>query len=240
MAGSGRLGTEMAAAFDIPPANVTTVLKALRSERVIRVAGRGSSALQMTPDDAIALIVGIASASATADVPGITRMLIEMPLRHSVRQGWGDMAIRFAPHVLVLPTPHTFKDGFHALFTEEWIDQSEREEMGEMGMFNPLDDIDAIRVTIGVNGHRTEGFAVIEARVTESKTLKNFYSTKARRRDVKKDEDPGGLGLSLYEPAPPFVFSAVLDGRALVTLAHVLAAPVAEARKRGHRRRARK
>jgi hypothetical protein len=108
-------------------------------------------------------------------------------------------------------------------------------------VFNPLHDVDALRVTIGVNGLRTEGFAVIEARVTEDNTLKNFYRTNVLRTNVAKDEDPGGLGLNLYQPAPPFAFSAVLDGRGLVALAGVLAAPIAEeSRKRSHRKCAKK
>lgn len=249
MAGSGKLGLEMAAAFGMPHANVTTVLKALRSEqlrgeRVIKVWGRGSSAAQMTPDDAVALIVGIASATVTAEVPKITKQLLDMPLRHCVRKGWSDLALRLVPHTLNLPTSHPFKNAFSALFREEWTELPpglERADLGGTMLFNPLHDVDALRVTIGVNGFRTEGFAVIEARVTESNTLKNFYSTSALRPNVEKDEDPGGLGLSLYEPAPPFAFSAVLDGRALVALAGVLAAPIAEeSRKRSHRRRPKK
>jgi hypothetical protein len=240
MAGSGLLGLEMAAALEMPHSSVTTVIKALRARRIIKVAGRGSSALQMTPDDAIALIVGVASGAATATVPEITEKLIEMPLRHSVRHGWSEIAIRLAPHVLQLPDHHPFKSGFRALFDESWTERelgSEFDDLGQMRMFDPLQDIDALRVTIGINGFRTEGFAVIEARVTDGKRLKNFYSTRPPRPDVEDNEDPGGLGLSLYNPAPPFVFSAVLDGRALVALARVLAAPVAEeSRKRGHRK----
>lgn len=240
MAGSGRLAVEIAEAFDIPHSNVTTVVKALRADRLIKISGRGSSAAQMTANDAITMIVGIASASATAEVSKVTQLLVKMPLRHTVRQGWSDIAIKLAPHVLSLPDPHPFQDGFQALFNEEWTDHSERENSGNMELFNPMVDVDAVRVTIGVNGHRTAGFAVIEARVTEGKKLKNFYSTLPRRPDLKKDDDPGGLGLSLYQPVPSFAFSAVLDGRGLVKLASVLAAPVAESRKRGHRKPAKK
>ena len=244
MAGSGKLGLELAAAFGMPHANVNTVLKALRRDRVIKVSGRGSSAAQMSPDDAVALIVGIASASVTAEVPKITEQLLDMPLRHCVRKGWSDLALRLVPHTLNLPTPHPFKRAFSALFREEWTKLPpglEREDLGGTMVFNPLHDVDALRVTIGVNGFRTEGFAVIEARVTEDNTLKNFYSTNVLRPSVAKDADPGGLGLSLYQPAPPFAFSAVLDGRGLVALAAVLAAPIAEeSRKRGHRKRAKK
>ncbi len=242
MAGSGRLAMEMAAAFDMPNSSVTTVLKALRADRVIKILGRGSSAKQMTADDAVAMIVGVASTAVSAEVPRIARKLIEMPWRHCVRRGWSDLAIRLVPHVLGLPTPHPFKRGFGALFREEWTERAPGEERDEMRtVFNPLDDVDALRVTIGVDGQRKDGFAVIEARVSEEHTLKNFYSTRPLRDDVKKDEDPGGLGLSLYDPAPPFVFSAVLDGRSLVALAAALAAPIAEeSRKRKHRQRLRK
>jgi hypothetical protein len=244
MAGSGRLAMELAAAFDVPHANVITVLKALRSDRVIKIWGRGSSAAQMTPDDAVALIVGIASASVTAEVPEITKVILAMPLRHCVRKHWSDLALRLVPHELSLPANHTFKDGFGALFRQEWTERppgTEPEDLGGLMVFDPLRDIDALRVTIGVNGRRTAGFAVIEARVTEDKTLKYFYSTAALRPDVTQDEDPGGLGLSLYQSAPTFAFSAVLDGRALVELAGVLAAPIAEeSRKRGYRKRAKK
>jgi hypothetical protein len=240
MAGSGKLGMELATAFEMPHATVTTVIKALRADKIIRVSGRGSSAAQMTPDDAIALIVGIASAAVTAEVAMITKRLIEMPLRHSVKKGWSDIAVLLAPHVLVLPEAHQFKAGFRALFDEAWKERPlgyEFDDMGGIRKFDPMDDIDALRVSIGVNALRTEGFAVIEARVTEEKKLKNFYSTQLLRPDIEKNEDPGGLGLSLYQSAPPFVFSAVLDGRAVVSLAQVLAAPISEeSRKRGHRR----
>jgi hypothetical protein len=149
----------------------------------------------MSPDDAIALIVGIASASVTAELSKNARMLLDMPLRHGVRKHWSDLALSFAPHVLNLPTAHPFQDGFRALFREELSELppgSEREDLGGLMVFNPLCDIDALRVTIGVNGFRTVDFAVIEARGTEEKTLKNFYSTRALRPGVEKDEDPGG------------------------------------------------
>ena len=200
MAGSGRLATAMAAAFEMPPSNVTTVLKSFRADRVIKISGRGSSAKQMTEDDAVAMIVGVATTAVSADVPKITRKLIGMPLRHCVRKGWSDLAVRLVPHVLSLPIAHPFKNGFGALFREAWTERAPGQEWDDMRtVFNPMDDIDSLRVTIGVDGHRREGFAAIEARVTEGRTLKNFYSTRPLHDDVEKDEDPGGLGLSLYE-----------------------------------------
>jgi hypothetical protein len=206
----------------------------------------GSSATQMTADDAIAIITGIMSSTVSADAARVTRMLLDMPLRHRPWKGWSGLA-SLSPHVLKLADTHTFQEGFGAIFSRAWLTQEQVEEerlkLPDWAAeepnrpYDPLNDPDALRVTIGVNGYRTEGFATVEARITENKTVKNYYSTRPRRPGVSEDATPDGIGLGLYDDAPTFVFAGVLDGRAMATLAQVLEDPVkAGFRSRKHRR----
>lgn len=249
MAGSGRLVAEIAKALAIPNPSAMTTLKALRADKkVLDITGRGSSATQMTADDAIAIIVGIMSSTVSADVARVTRKLLDMPLQHRPWKSWSGLA-SLAQHVLRLPEEHTFKDAFGRIFSRAWrTPEQEEEERAKRPdwaneepnrPYDPLSDPDALRVTIAVNGYRTEGFATVEARITENKTVKNYYSTRPRRPGVGEDTTPDGLGLGLYDDAPTFVFAGVLDGRAMRVLGEVLADPLAAGkRSRKHRQSA--
>ena len=213
--GSGQLGIRMSDAFGLPHSLVTTVIKSLRSERVLSIKGRGSSAAQMTIADAGAIMVGIMSGAVSAEIPSITKRILRMPSRNFVR----------APpstedQCSLEPSPHTFLDGFSALFQGGW-DASRADER-----------ITGSRIMLGFDGHRTEGFAVLEATDHDGAPIKNFYSTCALRDGFSEGEDSPGLGLSLYLNPPRFVFSASVDGIALSALKRALADPVS-AKSRG-------
>lgn len=216
MPGSGQLGLSMAEEFGLPHSAVTTVIKALRSDRVLSIKGRGSSAAQMTVADAAAITVGIMSGAVSAEIPSITRRLLEMPSRHFVRPVTAPSSDPLAP------APHRFLDGFSALFDGGWDDSA--------AGVDAEDEMDGVRIVLAVDGNRREGFAVIEARDEDGAPIKNFYSTQALRAGVSHDENPSDFGLLLYHKPPRFVFAASIDGRALAALKRALADPVSKRR----------
>lgn len=222
--GSGQLGLGMAEALGVPHGTVTTVIKALRAGRMIAMKGRGVSAAQMTTDDAIAITVGIMSAAVTAEVPAVTRLLLEMPLRHTVRAVPSAQAGELSK-----PAPHTFFDGFRALFEgDEW------DEAGSAGgRREPVGEMAGVWVTAAVDGRREKGFGVIEAQGVNGDTWQNFYSTMERWTAPPAGASPAAVGLNLYKDAPTFVFSSIIDGRALAAVKLALSEPLA---RRGSRR----
>lgn len=253
MAGSVTLAAEMAKALDLPPASVLTTLKALRadkSHKVIEVGGRGSSAKQMSEQDAIGLLVGVMSATASSDVARVTRLLLDMPVRH---EPWRNTAglERLRPQVWPLNDSHIFKDAFGALFSRAWrTPEQDEEERGDIPEamweerelpYDPLNDPASLRVMIAFNGYRTEGYGFVQARITKDLTIKSYYSTRTKRPETKDGLIPDDIGFELYEQPPTFAFAATLDGRGMRTLAQVLADPVmAGYRSRKHRRPAKR
>ncbi len=223
MPGSGELGLRMAAAFGVPHSVVGTAIKALRAGRVLSIKGRGSSAAQMTAADAAAIVVGIMSGAVSAEVPLITRRILEMPSRHFVR------APAPVASDLVRPRQHLFVDGFRALFDTGWD-----------GAAAGADEMQGACVTVGLDGSRSEGFAVIETRDHDGAPMKNFYSTRVPNSSLSKEANPMGLGLELYPDPPPFVFSASVDGRGLAALRRALVDPASARRPQPGRRNARR
>jgi hypothetical protein len=80
---------------------------------------------------------------------------------------------------------------------------------------------DCVSVTVGLDGHREKGFAVLEFPGAEAPLDKNFYSTCALG-EGRSAEEAKGLGLGLYTDAPPFVFSATVNGRVLFAIGEFL------------------
>lgn len=225
MAGSGRLGADMADALGLPSSTVMTAIKALRAGRMLNIKGRGQSAAQMTADDAIAIVVGIMSAAVTAEIPKVTRMLLEMPSRHFVRQADGPVEGSTWSELLD-PRPHQFSAGLRALFLDETAAAfGSSSQQATENLFNPKYDPGAVSIAVGVNGYRDKGFAMIEAATSDGRPLKNFYGTPETGDPLQPNSDPGGLGLKLYRNPPTFVFAAAIDGRALSAVGRVLAEP---------------
>jgi hypothetical protein len=215
--GSGQLGILMSDAFGLPHSTVTTVIKALRSDRVLSIKGRGSSAAQMTIADAGAIMVGIMSGAVSAEIPALTKRLLQMPSRHFVRP-----ASALGLRDLLTPVSHTFLDGFCALFEEGWhVDDRDSDAEKKIA---------CVRIMLGVDGSRTEGFAVIEAQDSHGTSIKNYYATLGLRAGILADEAPEGLGLRLYHAAPRFIFAASVEGPALAALKRALVDPVSERR----------
>ena len=223
--GSGQLGLKMAKTLGVPHGTVATVIKALRAGRMLAMKGRGVSAAQMTADDAIAITVGIMSAAVTAEVPAVTKLLLAMPLRHFVRAAPKGQAVELSE-----PDPHTFLEGCRALFEgDEWDEAAgssgdRRETVGQK---------DGVWVTAAVDGRREKGFGLIEARGINGDTWQNFYSTMELWAAPEASSSPGAVGLSLYRDAPTFVFSSIIDGRAVAAVKLALSEPLA---RRGSRR----
>lgn len=245
MAGSGHLAEEMARAFRLPFSEVNTALKSCRAARLIQISGRGTSAAEMSEDDAVALITAIASFSVTAEVPGRVKTLLEMPCRHVVFAGGGRLQQLLSRHHFHGLIDRPFKEGAARLFREEWqisLTTSAEEDLHELGddgieLFNPLAAPDALKVVMAFDGTRSVAFATIESQVKPGMTIKLYYSSADLRAELGVDAAPGhseleGLGLKLYSDPPPFLFSATICGQALVEIAAVLAEPVKRTRNR--------
>jgi hypothetical protein len=229
MAGSGTVANEIAQAFDLPISEVNKAVKACRASRLIRITGRGSSAAQMSARDAVTMITALAAFAVAAEVPDITKMLIGMPCRHLVMRGGTNLVRRLGRHHFHNLLGRPFHEGAARLFEEEW--KSPEDQDGDMA-FNPLDAPHALRLHIALDGRRTNGFAAIHAVATGTVSVKSYYSTIPLRLGVEEDEAPEGLGLELYPNPPEFMFSAMIDGRALARIGRALAQPVR--RSRGH------
>jgi hypothetical protein len=158
----------------------------------------------------------------SAEIPSITRRVLEMPSRHFVRP------TASVGSDLVRPQQHPFVEGFCALFDRGW----EGEAAGGDEMFGTS-------VTVGLDGYRRDCFAVIEARDYDGAQIKNFYATRAPRSSLSADENPVGLGLDLYPDPPPFLFSASVNGRGLGALRRALAEPASDRRTQSTARKAR-
>jgi hypothetical protein len=210
MISSGLLVALAASALEIPPANVATVLKALRANRLISVKGRGLNAATMAPIDAAALLTGISTGAVTAEIPTVSRMLLAMAQQHEIHSGPQTFRLSSDPLEL-LESGHTFGEGFAALLEQAL--QAYKDPDGE-----PLTQS---QVTIGLNGSKTAGIATIEA-ISEGHRLKFFYSSFALREGISGCEDYSGIGLELFD-APSFMTATIIKGRALSEIAQGLA-----------------
>ena len=226
MPGSGLLGTKMAELLEMPHSTVTTAIKALRADRMLNIKGRGTSAAQMTADDAAAILVGIMSAAISADMPKIARLLLDMPCRIFMRDGRivePDTSESGQGGAAFGPRPHGFIDGLRDLFPETVSPRSGPSWSATAGAGPFFGEGDEVSVTVGVDGHRKKGFAVLEFAFGGGSPNKNFYSTCERHEERPAEKDAKDLGLGFYRKAPPFVFSATVSGRALFAIGKFLA-----------------
>lgn len=221
MAGSGQLGLKMAQLLELPHSTVTSAIKALRAGRMLNIKGRGISAARMTADDAAAILVGIMSAAISADMPTITGTLLKMPCRVFMRQGH-----IFEPDVSpaqgnVRPQSHQLIDGLRGLFPDAPTRQAASAWSATAGAEELFAEGEAVSVTVGLDGHRARGFAVLEFPGADGSLNMNFYST-CEVREGRSAEEAKDLGLGLYTNAPPFVFSATVNGRVLFAIGEFL------------------
>jgi hypothetical protein len=213
MAGSGRLAAEMATILAVPHADIATVVKALRARRILNVTGRGSNAAQMTPADAAAILVGVMSGAPSTSVSAITAMLLDMECRYSIHAEPGKEALLKAPQ-----HAHRFRDALVVLLEGE-PNGRPLEVLTEEGLTIPNDDL---LVTVGVDGARTGGFAVIDFCKADSPLRRYLYSTLPRARSSSPDHAQTGLGLQLYERPPKFTFQSAVAGSALADIRQTL------------------
>lgn len=212
MATSGPLITAMAQALGLPVATVATVQKALRGN-LIQTRGRGSSAAIMSFADVSALLVGVMSGATFAQVPDVTGMLFDMPLRTRVPDRRQDSFV-FANKPPRESGSMKFSDALVALLggISEFVD-------GQLWHRNLRPDV--VRLAIGLSADRSEGFAFIQERTTQTDPLRSYWCTS----DFKKRPGPqtgvGGIDLDLIEFRTDLILTAHVTGRALVSLVHL-------------------
>jgi hypothetical protein len=82
MASSGRLIRDTAEALSVPQQTVSYIFKALIADEMVTTTGaRGVSAPEMTAEDAVTLLIGIAAHVSTSQFAYATRGLKKMQLR---------------------------------------------------------------------------------------------------------------------------------------------------------------
>jgi len=84
MASSGKLVRDTAEALPMSLASVSSTMQALRQEEMVSMRGRGTSAASMTSEDAVTLLVALASNAVYSQVLPATKVLKAMPLRASI------------------------------------------------------------------------------------------------------------------------------------------------------------
>ena len=119
------------------------------------------------------------------------------------------------------PQSHDFIDSLRGLFPEARTRQSASMWSATAGAKELFAEGDCVSVTVGLDGHREKGFAVLEFPGAEGALDKNFYST-CEVRERRSVEEAKGLGLDLYTDGPPFVFSATVNGRVLFAIGDFL------------------
>lgn len=214
MAGSGRLAEEMATILAVPHADIATVVKALRARRILKVTGRGSNAAQMTPADAAAILVGVMSGAPSTGVSAITAMLLDMECRYSIHTEPGKEALLRAPQ-----HAHRFSDALVLLLEGEPNRSGPLDVLREEGLTIPNDDL---LVTVGVDGARTGGFAVIDFCKADGPLRRYLYSTLPRARSSSPNHAQTGLALQLYERPPKFTCQSAVAGSALADIRRTL------------------
>ncbi|MDT4738422.1 hypothetical protein [Bradyrhizobium sp. WYCCWR 12699] len=176
MATSTALAEDLATALGIPAPTVMHVMRGLRAAGLIASLGRGVSASSMSRDDAIALLIGLASGAPAAHLEPDVRMLMGMKLRRADRPpGFSGLRHAVGNRFFSLRKDHTFLDGLIVLFEKEWGGPVLEEE-GYEERRGPLDRLDTLGITIGMDGGRSGGFAIIRGGSPDG-IIRNIYST---------------------------------------------------------------
>jgi hypothetical protein len=230
MATSGKLAENLAIALDLSRASIESTVKALRDAGLIATKGRGSSAAEMTQEHASILLIAIGSAASAPHVVRVTQLLKEMKLQAAPRPELKGLdTLRNTGHpFLDLTDDHTFFEGLNTLLRPEWTFDPEQNEMGQ-GLFNPLDHPEKLAISIGTDGKKKGGFAIIQTIGRTGFAIKNLYSSWSLKSGVA--ERPIEF-LNIFQSPAKFFSIAYFDGEVLATAIRTLREPAKRTRNR--------
>lgn len=189
MVSSGALMKTISASLGLPEGMGNATLQALRKADLITKKGRGASAADMAPVDAATILTAMVSGAVVAQVGDVTTRLLDMRHILSFLQGTipkGFAALRTPPSPFYRANKtSTLRDGLTAVFEESWHKDVEFDEDGNERYpgYDTLHDENALSFTLGMDGGRSGGFALIRARVSKEAVLTRFYSTWPLRTD---------------------------------------------------------
>jgi hypothetical protein len=136
----------------------------------------------MTADDAVTILTALVSGSVSSQIAAVTSLLLAMPHVGSFSTGRASSGFG----LLRNPSPFykagrtsTLRQGMTAVLEETWAKDAEFDEDGNERYpgYDSLVDLEALSFTVGMDGRRTGGFAIIRARVTADILMTRFYST---------------------------------------------------------------
>ena len=236
MASSGKLARDFAEALGVPSATGTSVMKFLREAGMVSMRGRGTSAANMTRKDAAIFLVAIASGAVSSQLPDVTNFLLKMPVvfRSPRAAGFESLRASAISSYYALPERHAFADALMALLESSWGEDMWDDEGNERGpTFDPLRSPQGLALTIGMNGMKTGGFAVVQAQVTPKLIMQTYYSSWKLKRD------PGPAlatdALHLFDSGSDFLSIAHLSGEVVAAAIRTLTEPVKTTRLRSPR-----
>jgi hypothetical protein len=236
VASSGKLARDFAEALGVPAATGTTVMKALREAGMVTMRGRGTSAANMTRRDAAILLVATASGAVSSRLSEVTDFLLKMPvvLRPPRAAGFESLRASVISTFAALPEKHTFADALMALLESSWGEDVRDEEGNERGpVLDPLRSPQSLAITIGMNGMKDGGFAIVQAQVTPKQVMQTYYSS----WKLKRDPGPALAGdvLHLFDSGSDFLSTAHLSGTVIAAAIKTLTEPVKTTRSRSPR-----
>ena len=100
--------------------------------------------------------------------------------------------------------------------------------MGQ-GLFNPLDHPEKLAISIGTDGQKKGGFAIIQTIGRTGFTIKNIYSSWSLKPGVA--EQPIEF-LNIFQSSAKFFSIAYFDGEVLATAIRTLREPAKRTRNR--------
>jgi hypothetical protein len=182
MASSGKLTQVISTALGLPEGAGMAVIQRLRAADMITKKGRGTSAADMTLEDAVAILTALVSGAVISEIADVTSLLLDMPhvLSFSTGEMKGFAAMRTSPSPFYRAArTSTLRDGLIAVLAERWARDAEFDEEGNERYpgFDSLVDLKSLSFTVGMDGGRSGGFAMIKARVHADVVMTRFYST---------------------------------------------------------------
>lgn len=173
----------IATSLGLPQGMGVATLQSLRKADMISKKGRGRSAADMLPEDAATILTALVSGATVAQVAQVTTLLLDMPHVLSFSQGTaagGFNSVRTPPSPFYrTSSTSTLRKGLTAVFEESWHKEAEVDEDGDVRYpgYDTFLDLNSLSFTLGMDGGRSGGFALIRARVTKELVMTRFYST---------------------------------------------------------------
>lgn len=189
----------------------------LRAANMITKKGRGTSAAEMTKDDAATILTALVSGAVMSQIADVTSLLLNM--KHVLSFTAGKMppglgALRVSPSLFYRASKTaTLRDGLAAVLDETWAQDAEFDEDGNERYpgFDSLIDLVSLSFTVGMDSRRSGGFAVIKARVTRDIVMTRLYSTWPIKTSVTEEDfliDPW----STFDSGAKLMIASRVDG----------------------------